>query len=286
VGFKKGQTAWNKGLSADPNSPKYDARVAKYGRGASLSKKGRPSPFKGKTKENDLRAQKISKTHKRRPSKLRGIPRPDDVKQKIRNSHLGKKHSAEHRLANSAARKKWYLTHDHVNKGKTMTDSQKMKIKQTRNERIKMGAIKSTLGYKHTKESKIIMKEKAITRKGKYPKTNTSIEITLQNMLKENNIQFKIDEPILNIARPDIFIPPILCIFADGEYWHNYPEGRETDRRQTKILEENGFVVLRFWGREIHGHPKECLQKILDEINKNEDRSPCSDESESFTEPN
>lgn len=67
----------------------------------------------------------------------------------------------------------------------------------------------------------------------------------------------------------DIFIPNFnIVIECDGEYWHNYPEGTERDRYKTEKLENVGYLVLRFWEREIHENVEECVASVIDAIDR------------------
>jgi len=50
----------------------------------------------------------------------------------------------------------------------------------------------------------------------------------------------------------DIFIPTHnLVIECDGDYWHNYPKGKDVDWIRSDELKEEGFKVLRLWEHEI-----------------------------------
>ena len=93
-----------------------------------------------------------------------------------------------------------------------------------------------------------------------FPVKDTKIELIIQKTLTEENIKFTTHKPIL--GQPDIFIEPNICIFADGEYWHNLPGAQEKDKKINKKLEENGFKILRFWEKDINTNIKECIQKI------------------------
>ena len=78
-----------------------------------------------------------------------------------------------------------------------------------------------------------------------------------------------------------------LAIFVDGEFWHGYDwENRKDDFKSNKdfwipkiernierdkevnnTLQAEGWKVLRFWGRDIKNHCKECadaVQKALE----------------------
>jgi len=74
----------------------------------------------------------------------------------------------------------------------------------------------------------------------KSSKTGSYPELYLRDKLKEINIGFEFQYPIVigeNLSIVDIFIKPNICIFVDGEYWHNYPSGTEKDKMVKGKLE-------------------------------------------------
>jgi very-short-patch-repair endonuclease len=92
----------------------------------------------------------------------------------------------------------------------------------------------------------------------------TSIEIKLFNALEFVGVKCLPQIIIPNVCVVDI-VPDKskMAIFCDGDYWHNYPEGTEKDRRVNKKLEELGWIVLRFWEHEINKNINSCISKIL-----------------------
>ena len=116
----------------------------------------------------------------------------------------------------------------------------------------------SLLKTHHTNEFKDKMRMSRL--KQVFPTKDTKIEVTIQKALINESIDFEKHYPIL--GQPDIFIKPNICIFCDGEYWHNYPGGLEKDKRVNHELEKQGYKVLRFWGDKINTNIKECIQKI------------------------
>ncbi|MCH7851111.1 MAG: DUF559 domain-containing protein [Nanoarchaeota archaeon] len=88
----------------------------------------------------------------------------------------------------------------------------------------------------------------------KIPKIDSSIEIKIQNFLKQLGIEFFTHQhmKIEHGYQCDILIPSMnLVIECDGDYWHKYPIGLERDHIRTKELIEKGFKVLRLWERDI-----------------------------------
>lgn len=80
---------------------------------------------------------------------------------------------------------------------------------------------------------------------------DTDIENTLKKWLMSKNIPFIEQKRIHNISVVDFFILPNICLYADGDYWHNMAERKEKDEMQTKKLIELGYNVIRLKGSEI-----------------------------------
>ncbi len=117
-----------------------------------------------------------------------------------------------------------------------------------------------------------------------FPFKDTKIEVALQNILVKNGIQFEKHKAIF--GQPDIFIAPNICVFVDGGYWHADPrEYKKTDimkmgktameiwdrdKKVNQKLLQTGYVVLRFWEKEINTDINDCFQKIKDAMGKEE----------------
>lgn len=93
-----------------------------------------------------------------------------------------------------------------------------------------------------------------------FPKKDTSIEIKIQNYLKQLGIEFYTHYHIKEIEHSyqcDILIPAQegitrkTIIECFGNYWHVYPYGRDIDTIRTKELLKQGYRVLVFWENEI-----------------------------------
>jgi len=103
-------------------------------------------------------------------------------------------------------------------------------------------------GFKKAQELKNIIKKNRA--KQIFPIKDTSIEVKIQNFLKELGIEFFTHQR-MNIKHSyqcDILVPSLnLVIECDGMYWHKYPIGLERDHIRTKELLQKGFKVLRLW---------------------------------------
>jgi len=83
-------------------------------------------------------------------------------------------------------------------------------------------------------------------------------------------------------GHPDFFFSEVrLAIFVDGCFWHGCPScghvpqknrsfwaaklarNRERDSRTTKRLENEGYIVLRFWEHELRDSLSLCITKVI-----------------------
>ena len=202
-------------------------------KGIELSKSHKDNIRKSMLGRNILWEDKISKAHigktlseqaKRRLREnakinpnygMKGKHHTKDSKDKIRIRHLGKKQTEEH------------------------------KINAVNGRRRRNGYFVST----ETKE-----KHRKFRRTQVFPIKDSSIEIKIQNFLKQLGITFFTHQyiKIEHGYQCDILIPSMnLVIECDGDYWHKYPIGNDLDHIRTKELIEKGFRVLRLWEFEI-----------------------------------
>ena len=94
-------------------------------------------------------------------------------------------------------------------------------------------------------------------------KSGTSIEIKMGLELTRRGIKFSTQYPIWKAKTiPDFLINPNICIYCDGDYWHNLPENKEKDAKQNIMLSKLGYVVYRFWEHEINSDIKKCVDSI------------------------
>lgn len=115
---------------------------------------------------------------------------------------------------------------------------------------------------------------------------NSKIEITLRKALWEKGYRYRKHCSKIE-GKPDIaFIKLKIAIFCDSEFWHGYDwENKKNeiksnqefwikkiesninrDNRVTQNLEDEGWIVLRFWGKEIQKDLDKCVIKIENAI--------------------
>lgn len=111
---------------------------------------------------------------------------------------------------------------------------------------------------------------------------DSKIEILLRRELWSRGLRYQKNVKTI-IGKPDIvFVGKKIAVFCDGEFWHGYDwENRKNDIKSrqdfwipkiernmqrdeevTKALTEGGWVVLRFWEREIKKHVEKCADII------------------------
>jgi DNA mismatch endonuclease (patch repair protein) len=115
---------------------------------------------------------------------------------------------------------------------------------------------------------------------------DTSVEIMLRKALWHEGIRYRKNFKTLP-GKPDIAITKYkIVIFCDGELWHGkdwiqkkttFKTNRDywvskiegniaRDMATEKKLEKMGWVVLRFWGREIEKKLKDCVDEVKEKI--------------------
>ena len=120
----------------------------------------------------------------------------------------------------------------------------------------------ASLGKYHSEET--INKIRVKRAMQKLPLRSTSIEIKLWEELERRNIKFKKNYSILfGRTIPDAFIEPNICLYADGDYWHNRLEAIDKDKRINKLLLKHNYMVYRFWEHEINNNVSNCVDKII-----------------------
>ncbi len=108
---------------------------------------------------------------------------------------------------------------------------------------------------------------------------DTSIEIKLRRaLLDRGHINFSTNKFLHGFVGDIVFGFEKLVIEADGCYWHGCKQCKpwknieindtrivgniERGKRKDAVLEQNGWIVLRFWEHEINKDVKACVDKI------------------------
>ena len=116
--------------------------------------------------------------------------------------------------------------------------------------------------------------------------SNTSIEILLRKALWREGIRYRKNVKSLP-GKPDIVITKYkIAIFCDGELWHgkNWETRKSNiktnsnywinkiernilrDNENEKQLENTGWIVLRFWGKDIKKNLMACVDEVKETI--------------------
>lgn len=111
---------------------------------------------------------------------------------------------------------------------------------------------------------------------------DTKIEVELRKELWSRGLRYRKNVKTIP-GKPDIaFIGKKVAVFCDSEFWHGYDweqhkddiktrrefwipkieRNMERDQEVNRILEEQGWIVLRFWGKQIHKNLSECADII------------------------
>ena len=111
---------------------------------------------------------------------------------------------------------------------------------------------------------------------------DSAIEVALRKELWLRGIRYRKNVKTV-FGKPDIaFIGKKIAVFCDSEFWHGFDwenkkheiksrqefwipkieRTMERDMEVTKALEEQGWLVLRFWGNEIKKNCSACADQI------------------------
>ncbi len=115
---------------------------------------------------------------------------------------------------------------------------------------------------------------------------NSRMEVALGKALWEKGLRYRKNDKTV-FGKPDFtFKGSKIAVFCDSEFWHgkdweirknDHKSNREfwipkiernieRDREVNEELTKNGWLVLRFWGKEIMKNVKSCADRIEHEI--------------------
>lgn len=116
---------------------------------------------------------------------------------------------------------------------------------------------------------------------------DSEIELLLRKALWQKGLHYRKNVKSV-FGHPDIaFIGKKVAVFCDSEFWHGYDWDRrkedfkvrqdfwipkiernmQRDKEVTEKLEADGWIVLRFWGKEIKHNLDACVKTIEEALN-------------------
>ena len=122
---------------------------------------------------------------------------------------------------------------------------------------------------------------------------DSEIEILLRRALWSKGIRYRKNVKSI-FGHPDVaFVGKKVAVFCDSEFWHGYDwenknaeiksnrdfwipkieRNIKRDKEVNKHLEEQGWTVIRFWGKDIKNDAEACadqIVRILEEKNNND----------------
>lgn len=132
--------------------------------------------------------------------------------------------------------------------------------------------------------------EKSHNTMSKIRGKDTKPEIALRKALWNEGIRYRKNYKAIP-GRPDIAITKYkIAIFVDSEFFHgkDWAEKKdsiakgsngdywtakierniERDKEKTSALEELGYLVIRFWSRDVTKNTEDCIRTILEAISE------------------
>lgn len=112
---------------------------------------------------------------------------------------------------------------------------------------------------------------------------DSQIELLLRKELWSRGLRYRKNSSKV-FGHPDIvFVGKKVAVFCDSEFWHGYDwekrkkdiksrqefwipkieKNIERDQEVNRHLQEQGWVVLRFWGKDIQRDPVACADMIV-----------------------
>ena len=165
-------------------------------------------------------------------------PVSDDVKRKLRNSHIGKKHTEEQKRKISEA-----------NKGKKkppFTENHRKKCGDPRRGKtyVELYGVKQAFELKQ--KSKIRMLNGLALKMIKSIKKTSNEEIKLRNMVRELYPDCEFQYPVLRYSL-DVAIPDKkIAIEYDGYYHFDTEEHKQYHKVRQEKIEKEGWKFLRY----------------------------------------
>ena len=111
---------------------------------------------------------------------------------------------------------------------------------------------------------------------------DSEIELLLRRELWSRGLRYRKNVKSV-VGHPDVaFIGKKVAVFCDSEFWHGYDwdnkkneiktrrefwipkieRNIQRDIEVTEALQKEGWIVLRFWGKDIKKHLNDCVDQI------------------------
>jgi len=111
---------------------------------------------------------------------------------------------------------------------------------------------------------------------------DSKIELRLRKALWRKGYRYRKNCQEL-FGKPDIvFLKKKIAVFCDSEFWHGFDwenkkkdfkskrdfwipkieRNIQRDKEVNEKLKKDGWIVVRFWGKEIKYHLEDCIEKI------------------------
>lgn len=118
---------------------------------------------------------------------------------------------------------------------------------------------------------------------------DSQIELMLRKELWNRGLRYRKNSNKV-FGHPDIvFIGKKVAVFCDSEFWHGYnwnerkndfkshqefwiPKIEQNIQRDIEVnehLKQDGWTILRFWGKEIKKNPEQCADEIEKAVREN-----------------
>lgn len=93
-----------------------------------------------------------------------------------------------------------------------------------------------------------------------------SLEMAMEELLKGLKIKFSFQKQVCGYFPDFTLVKYKIIIEVDGEYWHTLPLVAKKDRKKEREWKKAGYLVLRFWEKEVLKKKENVVAKILKAI--------------------
>lgn len=118
--------------------------------------------------------------------------------------------------------------------------------------------------------------------------SGSQIETTLGKALHSRGLRYRKNDKTV-FGKPDFTLKKYkIAVFADSEFWHGkdwetvrkhehksniefwhkkIERNMERDREVNDKLKEDGWLVIRFWGKDIKKKLEQCVEEVINAVN-------------------